>query len=463
MHVLAQKEFKDNVTISGYAKNYIGKKIGAYGYSDMITFTERELAVTTVNDSGFYQLSLYANHIKYIYLRIGHVKGDMYVEPDRNYHVIFPARDSVRFVNPNADQEVDLGLFIKDSTDINSLVVDFNDHFNDFWEKNYQYFVKKVSRVPLDNFKKQMEKLYAPIHNVYFHAYIDYTFASLEENTFQGQRKLTREYIYNRPIHPESYEYMTFFNHYFTKYLQVFAASKKGANVYAEINDSDSYVGLLNVMKNDTILNNDSLRELVLLKGLSELYYTDGFNRANIIYILQDLKENTSIEIDKTIAENILNSFSRIQSGSLAPDFALPDKEGIVMHLSDFKGKYIYLSFMEAGSAASDQEMSVMEELNKKYGHKIKFITVFTDKDEATVKKYLKENPSYNWTFLYNGKNEALIDKYDVFTIPMYFFIAPSGNFIESPADSPSGGIESVMFRHTREQKHEFHVGDKKD
>ncbi|MEO6884645.1 MAG: TlpA disulfide reductase family protein [Bacteroidia bacterium] len=460
-----QADFKENVTITGFAKNYIGQKIGAYSFSDMITYTERELAVTTVNDSGFFELNLYTPNTKYIYLRIGHVKADMYVDPNQSYQSIFPARDSVRFVNPNVEQEVDLTLFLKDkdTTEINSLIIDFNKDFDVFWQNNYQYFVKKVSHVPLENFKSEMQKKYASVQNNYFHAYIDYTFASLEENTFQSQKKLTCEYIYNRPVHNESYEYMTFFNHYFTKYLQVFSSTQKGTQVYAEINDSNSYSGLMEVMKRDTLLKNDSLCELVLLKGLSELYYIHGFKAANIISILEYVKENSAIEIDKKIAENILNSFSKLQKGAAAPNFSLPDKEDIVMHLSDFKGKYIYLSFIETSSAASLQEMSVMEDLNKKYGKKIKFITVFTDKNVLSMKKYLAANPKYNWTSLYNGKEEKLLDKYDVLMLPMFFLISPSGNFVESPADSPSGGIESILYKITKEKKHDFNVGDKED
>ena len=88
--------------------------------------------------------------------------------------------------------------------------------------------------------------------------------------------------------------------------------------------------------------------------------------------------------------------------------------------------------------------MKMMKNLQKNYGDKIVIISISVDDNIDTMNKFLLKN-KYNWTFLHHGNSESLKHKYDVRSIPLYYLIDPSGNFMRSPARRPSENIEPLF------------------
>jgi thiol-disulfide isomerase/thioredoxin len=434
-----------NITINGFAPAYKGKDITLFTYADYISNTEIPVSTQTVSDSGIFNFSFQSDNIKRVLLRSGKQKANMYVEANRNYKVYLPARDTVRFVNANIEQSVDLTFAVTDTTEINALVIDYNQHFEKFWAENYQYFVQKKSRARLDSFELQMQSCYAWLDKPYFKSYITYNIAELDLNTFQSKTELAKKYIIGKPVLYDSYEYMSFFNKFFNHYLQSYALSKNGAALVEQINNKSNYEGCMNVLAGDKYLKNDTLRELVLIKGLSELYYVADFSRTNVQYILERIASTSKIVLHQSIAANIIRSFSKLQPGAPAPEFSLPDKSGKIVNLSDFKGKYVYLDFWATWCTPCLQEMKLISTLKKKYGDKIVFVSISTDDDTLLVKKFMVKNPKYDWVMLHYGKGKKVKDDYEIKSIPSYFLINPYGNFTQSPALRPTQSIEATF------------------
>lgn len=444
--LVLENSFAQKIIIHGIAKAYKGKKISLYVYDDLITYSEIKLSSTTVKENGTFQLQLDSlEHTLYAFLKIERQNATIYLEPNTSYEVSFPSVDSSQFVNPNLDQKRDLEFAIKDTNDLNALIINFNDSYNAFWRENYQYFVKKKSQAKLDSFIVITHRNYSKVQNQYFLTYVDYFFATIEENTFQGQKKLGKEYILSKPVYYDNYEYMGFFNSFFRQHLRIFALTKDGAEVYTQINERASYDGLMGIMAIDKLLHNDTLRELAMLKGLWELYYTPGFDKDNILKIIGFVASKGKISEHQKIANNILILLKKGSPGTKAPDFQLPDKNGKIISLADFKGKFVYLDFWASWCTPCLQEMKLIVDLKKKFGNKISFICISMDKDIEMMKKFLVKNPNYDWTFLHID-DETNIEQYGVKTVPTYFLISPEGNFVESPAKKPSENIEKTFY-----------------
>lgn len=434
-----------SVRIAGKANTYEGKEISAFFYDDLISFREKKIGSATINDNGAFELNFNTNTIKYVFLKIENRKADLYVEPFSTYEVIFLPKDSSGYVNSNTEESIDLAILKKDSNELNVLMTDFNRKFDDFWINNYEYFIKKSAQTKIDSFKTAIHKTYASVKNDYFFTFVNYKIASLQERIFESRKKLAREYIFLKPVYYENYEYMSFFNSFFKNYLQLYAYTFKGAAIQKEINENVSYTGLMEALFSDTLLRNDTLRELVLLKGLSELYYVPTYKKENIAAILEQLASKSIIPEYRKIATNILYSFSKQQPGTKAPGFKLIDQNNKPVSLDDFKGKYIYLDFWATWCTPCLQEMKIMPELYKKYGDRIQFISISIDKDEEVVKQFLLKHPKYNWTFLHYG-NDKIKEDYNIKAIPTYFLINPQGYFMQVPADAPSGNIEETFY-----------------
>jgi len=439
--------FAQNVTVEGHADTYKGKTIAAYSYQDLITNTPIMITSAKVNDTGYFTLSIpNIKESQYMYLNIENFNGSIYVSPGKSYHIVFPPPDSTQYLNPFVTHPIDLVFQNASATDINSMVIDFNEQWDLFWRKYYTYFVRKEATAVLDSFQLTMQQRYVDVKDPYFIGYVNYTIAEIEINILVGQKTLANKYFKNKPVLYHNYEYMKFFNDYFKDYMEQFAIerAKEGDEVNKTISGND-YNGLMEVMKVNPILrNSDSLCELVLLKGLNELYYTGDFDKENIKTILKNISVNSKIDEDKLIAKNILNSFIETGGGEAAPEFTLKDSQGELTSLIDFRGKYLYICFFKSSISASVGEMDVMSALRRQYGKKINFMCISEDDNMEDMQHFLDQNKIYTWPFLFD-KNHEVLKLYNVKSTPEFFLIGPKGKFFRSPADPPSHGIQETF------------------
>lgn len=436
--------FAQPVIIEGSAPNYKGKTVYVSAYKDFITNTSVQVASARINDSGKFNIRIDGlKQCTYINIHINNGKGDMYIIPGNNYRVIFPPPDSSTYQNPYIEHAITLNIFIKDTTELNNLIIDFNGRLNDFMLKNYQRFIRKQAPPYIDSFYHAMLIRYKNSKNPDFLGYLIYTIAEIENNILEGQKALGEKYLKDRPILYHNYEYMQFFNDYFKDYMHSITFTMNGGDINKFITKSD-YPGMMELLKINHLLRNDSLCELVLLKGLYELYYSGEYNQDDIKTLLRVIGNSSKIEEDRVIAGDILASFSGVVKGGDAPDFALKDSKGEVSSILDFRGKYLYIAFFKSTSSASVSQMEIMPALYKQYGKKINFVFISEDDDYSDLVNFVNANKNFTWTFLYDEKHN-LMAQYDVKTLPEYFLINPQGKFFRSPADDPSHGIQNTF------------------
>jgi thiol-disulfide isomerase/thioredoxin len=433
--------FSQNVTIKGIAPTHKGKEISVYLYDDLITQSQTMQYSDTVDARGNFELALNIKNTQIAIIKTENLSGTIYVQPNFIYGIVFPKKDSTRFTTSGTEQNVNL-IINGDSTELNARIIDFNNCFDVFWEKNYKAFVSKQIHQKLDSFQLQTNKRYEKVKLTYFKTYVDYTLASFNENTGRHHSYLASRYLMGKPINYTNYEYMSFFNQYFKQYLQRQVSSKNGNYILDAINEQGEYKHLNELLKNDPILKNDTLRELVILKSLSDLYFAPHFKNDKIKQIIEQLLGSTTIPEHKKIAIDILRNITNMRVGQKAPDFLLPNIKHDAIGLNNFKARYVYLNFFNTSCSDCMQELKKEEQLYRKYGDKVMFISICTDDDTILFKNFVKQNPNYKWTFLYGGGNKKPIEAYNVKSMPVYYLISPDGYLLQSPASKPDEGIE---------------------
>ena len=453
-----------NMIIKGTAKTYEYKEIGVWVNNDYISNTQKQLTYSGIDSAGNFLLQFNSKEIQYVTLKIEKHIASMYIEPNATYEVIVMPPDSTTYQNPNIEHDVKLSIKLKSKTEINSLTMDYDKRFDDFLSADYKSFVARIPQPKIDTFKLAMHNYYSTVKNNYFDAYVTYTIAALEEKTKMSEKKLVENYLSGKPILYNNPEYMNFFNAFFKQKLQNFSLSKEGTPIIFQINDRGSYSGAMDVFKRDKFLQNDTLRELVLLKGLYESYYDGAFKKASIVPVIQQIATESKIPKHQEIARNILNSFSKLKAGSVAPFFELPDKTGLTHSLDELRTKkYVYVMLFETGCTSCLEQMKVIPSLKKQYGERITFVSVSTDKTNEELKKYCLKNPKYDWLFLYDNSNGQLKNNYEVRSLPAYFLIDPDGKFVQVPAESPNEDIDRAMYDITKPKARLHGVGDKKN
>jgi peroxiredoxin len=453
--------FSQNVVIRGVAKTYEFKEIGVWMNSDYLSNLQKQLTYTTIDSAGNFTLEFNSKEIQYVTLKVEKFISSLYIEPKGNYEIILYPPDSTTYQNPNLEQIVKLSIKLKSKTEINAITMDYDNRFDEFLGVSY---LRIKPQVQIDSFKMAMREFYSTVNNAYFISYINYTIASLEQKTKMSEKKLFAEYLFNKPVLYKNPEYMLFFNDFFKQKVKDFSMTKAGAPMVFQINDRGSFSGTMELLKRDAFLQNDTLRELVLIKGLYEAYYDNSFKRPSVVAILQQIVQETTIEEHKRIAQNILNSFSNLKAGTSAPYFELPDKTGLTHSLDELRTKkYVYLMFYDVNCSACQQQMKIIPSLIKMYGERITFVSVSADKTNADLKNFQSKNLKYNWLFLYDNTQGKLKKDYEIKALPSYFLIDPEGKFIQVPAESPEEDIDRIFYDIVKPKAKSHGIGDKKN
>ncbi len=433
-----------NITIKGKAHaSHIGKEIILSDYSDYITYTKTKESSDTIDKDGYFELKIQSSITKPVLITIDNLVGKIYIQPNFVYGLYFPAKDSLTNNQEGTETIVDISVYGKDSTELNALIVDFSTQYNNlFLNIKDGYLSPAKLNTMLDTFLIASKKRYQNIKNPYFKNYVDYSFADFFSSISRNKTILYKQFIDRRPIQYSNFEYMKFFNIHFKGYLKAYASTKNGGTIYNSINSFADYQDLQKQFKYDESIKNDTVRELLILKGLIDFYYSPDFDKHQVQSVIEQLYRETKLAEHKKIATNMLQSIYQLQPGAKAPDFIANDKTGVNINLSNYKGKYIYLNFFSSESDNSQKEMQKIIDLKKKFNDKVTFISVCLDDSLKTYKAYLKANPKQDWVILHQTKNSTAKQAYNIKTLSGFFFINPQMQLAQSPSLMPSEGIE---------------------
>lgn len=443
-----------NITIKGQAHpSYKGKEVALHDFTDYVSYTKTTESVDTVDANGYFELKFESHLTKPVLISIDHVVGKLYVQPNYVYGIYFPQRDTSLDIRGDAESPVNISIYGRDSTELNALIIDFNTLYNQvFSSAATQYLSPTGIYQKLDTLQTLARKRYKGLGKSYFREYVEYSVAGFNANAARSKSYLVSRYIAKKPILYDNYEYMEFFNAVFKDYLKSFATMHNGGNIYNSINAFADYKDMERQFRSDKLITNDTLRELIILKEMSEFYYSPDFNKQSVLSMIEQLHRDTKVERHRTIANQILQNIYMLQPGSMAPDFTAEDRLGKVVSLSDFKKRYVYINFFNTKSVNSLLEMPKIADLKKKYNDKVTFISICTDDSIKTFKEYLKANPKFDWVILFNNnsKPHSAKELYNIKGVPAFFFINMAGQLAQSPAQAPSQGIEykfKALFR----------------
>ncbi len=433
-----------NVTIKGKAhSSHIGKEVILNDYADYITYTKTRENFDTVDQNGYFELTLQSAITKPVLISIGSLTGKLYVQPNFVYGIYFPEKDSLANNQEGTETIVNISVYGKDSTELNALIIDFNIRYNDLFSKSTDAYLSPAKiNTMLDTFLMASQRRYKAIKNPYFKKYVEYSFASFFSNTSRSKTLLYKQFIDRKPILYHNYEYMDFFNTHFRGYLKAYASTKNGGSIYNSINAFADYTDLKKQFSSDKTISNDTLRELLILKGLIDFYYSPDFDKKQVQSVIEQLYRETLITEHKKIALNMLQTIYQLQTGATAPDFVANDKAGTTVNLYAYKGKYIYLNFFSTQSETSLKEMQKIIDLKKKFNDKITFVSVCLDDSVKSYKAYLKANPKQDWIILHQSKNATAKQAYNIKSLSGFFFIDQFLRLNQSPGFAPSEGIE---------------------
>jgi len=436
--------FAQKTIIKGIAKGANGKTIRVITYADQISYLEKTIAKTLINNEEKFNLEFDLQNTVFSYLAIDFQRAEFYIEPGKKYNLEIrydTSQQQYSFVEP-----VSLSFQIQnpDKNELNYLIQNMNIIYNGFVFNNFDNIYKKRQKYLVDTLRKRIDRFFSGIKNEYFENYVKYKLASVEQFAkLKNTGSLIKTYFCNQPILYYNIEYMDFFNNLFTRYLIVTSRVIKYQDLVETINEKASYDDFKNMIDKDDLLKNSGISELVLLKGLNELYYIQGFKRKNILKILKEFSNQSNSEQNSLIANDLIITLTKLSQDTPAPDFTLKNNT-IEISLSDFKGKYVYLNFWNTQCEPCIDDIKIIEELKSKFGDNIEFINISTDNKLIKLQEFLALN-NYSLIFLHYDNKMELLENYNIKTFPSYILIDDHGNILKCPAPKPDANLENYF------------------
>jgi len=490
LFVLPQTLFSQNVILKGNVPEYAGEKFTFSTYSDYITFAEEELCTAEVEENGNFECSFNADDTKYVFINLGVYEAFIFIEPNKVYDLLLPERKDKTIadqLNPYFKPlQYHLGLSNISEFDLNYQLAFFDEVYSGLINKNLHltyselkehnvdsklnkvdtafskkaysrainnstYFIySNLKDIDAKNEFYKIDSIFSNVDNKFFHDFKKYKLALfLYSSNKEKSKSISNTYYLNNEVLYANPAYMNLFNQVYKDYFTYFGRTDNGKKIYNDINKLGSYSSLCETLKQDSILKNDILKELVILKCLYDEFYKDKFSRKGLLSILDSLEISTKIDEHKLIASNIREKATKLLVGFKPPDFKLYDMDNNLVSLESYQGKYVYLGFCTTMSYGCIKEFKMLENLYK--NHKDHFEIVMICLDETLEQmKYFVENEGYSYTFLHYGNQSEVFKDYDIRAFPTYYFIDPEGKLSISPAPSPDQNAEFVIFKKMR-------------
>ena len=441
------------VVIEGQASFAKNSQLRFYFYNDL--FLQKKTLCTTVNvdKDGNFRVEIPCNETVMLTIAYCATYGQIYIEPEKQYKVELSA------TNENILNRIDahlLGGMIEtrimplDTTELNYKINRFDWFFSYFFHLYSAEIYQKAPENVYDSLVGLLTKKF-PVNETaidYYSVYVKYKIAYIDLLYYNKNReKLYKKYLDNDYIFYNNTAYMEFLDNFFDGYLYAGMGKIPRRVLYENINETRDYYKLLDEMGKDPLLVNEKIREIVLIKGLGELYALGyEFNRANILSFLAQMNSVSKFEEHRKMANNLILSLTKLRQGTKIPNFEFRDVYNSAVKISDFEGKYLYLHFFSTYCEDCMREMLILKSLQEKYKDSLRIVSVMVDFEQANLYHFVNTYKEFNWTFLHFGKNFSFIDIYDVYSLPLGVLIDSQGKIVSYPAKSPTQGLVDAIF-----------------
>lgn len=431
------------VVLSGYAPDYIGQEVKVYRIKDYLSDQLALVSSATVAEDSTFQVSFFSEEIEKIIIRSNNNRSHMYVEPGSKYSVFFPERNKYEPKLPSGNS-VEMTFYDLDSTDINYKVLRF--------QRWYDYFVGGTYHLRNDNenveFTAYLDTFKTNVYNFYLQdssensyflkTYIRYSIAGLDNINTLAERGKYEKYDFYLKKSPVSYAndiYMDYLTAFYEKTIPRLSNSTNEKFYQGVIQSSPTMI--FNALGQEYTLSNPKIRELVMIQSLAEVYYSKKYPQTNIETVLDSLSQNSLFEAHEAIAKNVLDRLTDLVPGGKAPNFVIHQNESAPKTLTDYKGKHLYIQFLDPRSESNMREVEIMKDMHSRYKDYVQFLTVYPKYEDAPErsKQVLSELP---WDAFEVESDHSIIERYRVVNFSQFVLIDAAGSVVASPAPKPT-------------------------
>ncbi len=453
-----------NVEFHGSSANAVGKTIELFGYQDMLSGREVKLDQCRIDDTGGFHLRTFVNYPRLVFLQVENYSQAFYIQAGHTYNVYIPTFDwdidETRnvFLDPVALPLEFMGV---DSGELNMRIMLFDQLVDSFVLANQTRmdFKLKPDRRAVKELQQQVTALQSALtkrwgEDLFFDRYVTFQMAQMRLAMHLDSRKrLFRQFVDGNPILYHDENYMGFF---FDLFDHAVSDGTKKISQYrlmewVESGDRERYFDSLGL---DPMLDNEQVRELVMIQALKESYYDAHYDRPSVKRMLQSIAQESKFEEHRKLAKAIASSEFGVRSSELSDaetnsdlGICLPNVEKETVCLDDFRGKWVYIAFVRVNDPNCLKEIETMAHFRDSLRVKnpdVELVGISCDREFQKMYHFLKNSrrgARCNWTWLHFDGNYDLLRRYGVVCYPVFLLLDPQGRPHYDYTPAPASGI----------------------
>lgn len=435
------------VSIKGYAPSYVGQTIAFMEIEDYFSMNEASLASTTVKEDSTFSVSFFIKNTQKIIVKANKNKSYFYIQPNAVYDLYLPEKDKYEAYRPNGNS-IEVTFFDLDTTDINFKILQFQRWMDEFISETY--YLKNVKpmdfALKIDEFKNNVTAEYqlndsSSVKKTdpenFFDVFVRYSIASIDNIQFAADRNRYEKhdfYLKYSPVEYKNDAYMDYISTFYEKMIPRLTMETNNRVYLGLLKSSPTLI--MKALGSEYTLINMRIREMIMIKALSEEFYSSDFPQTNIITVLDSVAKHSLFEANGIIAKNMINRLTELVQGGKAPDFVLKNDAGEMKMLSTYKTKHLYLHFYDPSSQKSTIELEPMLKMHETYKNDVNFVTIYPQEKytETQIKTYLETIP---WDKCAIESSNPIWKNYKIETYPSYVLIDGFGYVVAAPALGP--------------------------
>ncbi|MFO7978063.1 MAG: TlpA disulfide reductase family protein [Bacteroidales bacterium] len=410
---------------------------------DYITWRPHEKEAVTIDRDGKFSFSMHLDGPRLVELRIDHSVSSFFAEPGVNLHLEYapfdfqaPQRQNVNWLQ----EEFEYEITATDGQDVlNPNIRTLQELTNGFLESR-QNMVRVNHRAALLEFEKVVNERFQQVGHPFFKRYLDDHLAGLHFSLGSIRpEQIIDQHLKPRAIEYDNSNFMYLFSRAFYSYIQSGRSTVSYYDWKEKVNNHGSYSALMELLEEDPVMDDQSVRELVLLLELSNMYNNKDFKPSLITGILQQLIQATPREQHRIIARNIIWDQTRLRKGQDAPTLELYDAQDNKIALEDYQGKYLVLFFMTSWCQACVSDLAPLADMAEDFQQEVAFAGILADRDEAGARSFITDN-NLPVDLYYFDHDYQLLERYRIMDVPVYLVIDPQGKVVHNHFPAPAAG-----------------------
>ncbi|MEX2371890.1 MAG: TlpA disulfide reductase family protein [Bacteroidales bacterium] len=458
--LLLQEGMGQPVVLQGNAEQFAGEYLLIREIVNPITGDSKVIDTLTIENNGQFRKEISVSGAGWIFMNSGVYRIHMYVQSGFAYEILLPPKTTKSesdIRNPFFTPSIAHMLVLKEyplanpeaelmGNDINTKILNFDRQViaaNNVLKDSRRNNISTDS----DSLIRSIEVNYKNDTSGFFNNYRKYRYGIIKINS----RDVGLEYLYENHLRSDVPQtgnpaYMELFNEMYEEFLFFYSRTTEGKSVNTLVNRSHNLTALKDTLMKHPSVPDEQLAELIIIKEIFDIYFKDYFYKEALLILLDSVIVDPVTESHAQYAMGVKNYLTRLKTGQNPPAFELLDRKNSLKTIDDFKGKYVYLNFCTPDNYSCLKEFPFLKTLHEVHGKYLEIVTVMVTEKQENMSDFMDKN-KYNWTALFYGNKEKLLEDYDVRMFPTNYLLDPDGIIIQSPATLATEGFEQQLFR----------------